>query len=111
MAQPCLLTHLDVIVDRERQGRRLTEHLDLIGDDLDLAAGEIRVRVALGAHGNLAGDLDAVLVAQGVGDLFAYDDLDDAAGFAQIQEGHSPVVATTSHPTREGDTLADVFGA
>ena len=43
-----LLADLDVLVDRERQRGGGAEHLDLGGDDLDLAGGEVGVLVALG---------------------------------------------------------------
>ena len=84
------------------------------GDDLDLAGGQVGVDVALGAGGDLADDPDAVLVAQVVGrtgeHLVARDDLDDAAGVAQVEERHSPVIAPTGNPARERDGLAGVVG-
>ena len=47
-----------------------------------------------------------------VGDrLVADDDLDDAAGLAQVDEGDAAVVAAAGHPAGEGDGLADVLGA
>ena len=47
-----------------------------------------------------------------VGDrLVADDDLDDAAGVAQVEEGDPAVVAAAGHPPGEGDGLADVLGA
>ena len=48
--EPGLLPHVDVVVDRERQRRGGAEHLDVVGDDLDLAGGQVRVGVALGAQ-------------------------------------------------------------
>ena len=60
---------------------------------------------------DLAGDLQAVLAAQVVGDLLvADDDLDDAAGLAQVDERHSAVVATARHPAGEGHLGVDVLG-
>ena len=65
-----------------------------------------------GAAHDLAGDLEAVLAAQAVGDgLVADHDLDDPAGLAEVEEGHSAVVAAPRHPPGEGDGLADVLGA
>ena len=110
--EPDLLPHVDVVVDRERQRRGRVQHLDLVGDDLDLAGGQVGVRVALGTGADLAGDLDAVLAAQAVRHgLVADDDLDQAAGLAQVEEGHAPVIAASGHPPGEGDGLADVLGA
>ena len=58
--------------------------------------------------------LHAVLAAQVVGGprehLVARDDLDDAAGVAQVDEGHAPVVTPLRHPPGEGDGLAGVGG-
>ena len=45
--QPRLLPHVDMVVDRERQRGRGTEDLDVVGDDLDLAGGQVRILVAL----------------------------------------------------------------
>ena len=47
-----------------------------------------------------------------MGDLLvADDDLDDAAGLAQVEEGDPAVVAAAGHPAGEGHGLADVLGA
>ena len=74
--------------------------------------GQVRVGVALGAQRHLAGDRDAVLAAQAVRDrLVADDHLRDAAGLAQVEEGHAAVVAATRHPAGEGDGLSGVGGA
>ena len=110
--QPSLLADLDVLVDRERQGSRRAEHVDLVGDDFDVAGGQVGVGVALRAGRHGAGDLDAVLAAQAVGHgLVAHHHLHDAAGLAEIEERHSAVVAALGHPPGEGDGLADVLGA
>ena len=57
--QAHLLPHLDVVVDGERQRRAGAEDLDVGRDDLDVAGRQVRVLVALGAGGDLAGDRDA----------------------------------------------------
>ena len=44
-------------------------------------------------------------------DLVADDDLDDAAGLAQVEERNPAVIAPPGHPAGEGDGLADVLGA
>ena len=50
VAQARLLADLDVLVDLERQGRRLAEHLEPGGDDLDVAGGQVGVLVAGGTY-------------------------------------------------------------
>ncbi len=107
-----LLPHVHVVVDGERQRRGRAEHLQVGRDDLDLAGGQGGVGVALGPDVDGAGDLDAVLVAQGVGDvLVADDDLDHAAGLTEVEEGHASVVAALGHPPGKGHGLACVLGA
>ena len=65
-----------------------------------------------GRAGHGAGDLQAVLRAQVVGHrLVADDDLDDAGGVAQVDEGDPAVVAAAGDPAGEGDGLSDVLGA
>ena len=112
--EPGLLADGDPLVDLERQRRRGVEHLDQAGHDLDLAGGQVGVDVALVASGHLADDLDDVLAAQivrGTGEhLVARDDLHDAAGVAQVDEGHTPVITPLRHPPGEGDGLAGVGG-
>ena len=110
--EPRLLPHVHVIVDGERQRGGRAEHLEVGGDDLDLAGRQVGVGVALGAQRDLAGDLQAVLAAQAVRDgLVADDDLHDAARLAEVEEGDAAVIAPPGHPPGEGDGLADVLGA
>ena len=42
--------------------------------------------------------------------LFADHHLGHAGGIAQIQEGHTTVVAAAGHPAGEGNGLSDVLG-
>ncbi|KFI94898.1 aspartyl-tRNA synthase [Bifidobacterium stellenboschense] len=92
----------------ERQGVGLGEHLDGLGDDLDLAGGEMFVLVALRAQADLADDLDDEFAAQRAGHVLVVDDdLHEAGGVAQIDEGDAAVVAATVDPTGESDLLTD----
>jgi hypothetical protein len=105
--QPRLLADLDVLVDLERQRGRAVEHLDGVGDDLDLAGRQGGVLVALGPAPQLAGDPQHVLGAQVVRDGLVPDDhLDDAAGVAQVEERHPAVIAAPGHPPGEGERRA-----
>ena len=64
-----------------------------------------------GRSWTVAGDRDAVLAAQAVRDALVADhDLGDAAGLAQVEEGHAAVVAAAGDPAGEGDGLAGVGG-
>ena len=95
MTQARLLPHRHAIVDRERQRRRRGQDLELLDHDLDGTGGQVRVLVALGPARDGADDLDAELVAQRVRDLRVVDHhLHDAAGVAEVEEGHAAVVAT-----------------
>ena len=111
--QPRLLADLDVLVDLERQRRRLVEHLDLLGHDLDLAGGQARVLVALGPLADRAGRPEARTrcAARGPTVLVADHHLGDARGVAQVEEGDPAVVAAARHPAGERDGLAGVLGA
>jgi hypothetical protein len=98
-----------VVVDRERERGSRAEHLDISGDDLDLARGQVGVLVALGAQADGAGDLQAVLAAEVVRDGLVPDhDLHEPAGLTQVDERHSPVIASSGHPATEGDLGVDV---
>src|SRR5690606_33872412 len=109
-----LLADVEALVDGERQRRGLGQHLELADVDLDVTRGDLRVLVTLGARGDLAGDLDAVLGAQLVGTLghlaLAEHDLGHAAGVAQVDEDHSAVIAPPRHPAGERDGLAGLLG-
>ena len=81
-------------------------------DDLDLAGGQVRVRVARPAGASLADDPQAVLAAQRMGDLrVTHDHLHHALRVAQVDERHAAVVAAARHPAGQGDGPADVLGA
>ena len=111
-----LLPHVDAFVDLERQRRAGVEDVDRRRDDLDLPGRQVGVLVALGAPTHLAGHLDAVLVADVVGaalgeHLVAGDHLHHARRVAQVEEGHTAVVAPPGHPSRERDGLAGLVGS
>ena len=111
MLETGLLPHLDVIVDRERQRCRGAQNLDFGGDHLDLTGGDLVVALALRAVLDGAGDLEAVLVAQVVGHrLVADDDLDDAAGLAQVDERDTAMISSSGDPTCECHGLTDMLG-
>ena len=115
VAQTRLLAHgarvLGMVGDLERQDRCFGEHLDGGVDDLDLAGGQVRVGVAIGAHRDGAGGLDDGFVAQLVGIVLTDDDLHDSRSVAQIDEGHTSVIATTIDPPGEGDGFSCVRGS
>jgi hypothetical protein len=116
IAQPGVLADGDMLVDLEGQRRRPVEHLQLGDGHLDLAGGQVRVRVAVGTGLDHPGDLNAELVAQIVGsrggqDLVADDDLGQPGGVSKIDEGDTAVIASVSHPSSQGHLLADVAGS
>ena len=111
-AQPRLLAHVHVLVDRERQGVGLTQHAHGVGDDLDLPRRQSRILVALGATLHPADDAQAELVAQWVGDLgFADNDLNHPGRVTQVQERDPAVVAAMRDPPCDCHLVPDVgFG-
>ena len=103
-AQARLLADGGAIIDREGQRSRRAEHLHLGRLDLEAAGGDIRVLVARRALAHGAHDPQAVLIAQAMCDVgIIDDDLYDAAGIAQVEEGHTAVVATPVHPSGKRD--------
>ena len=86
-----------------------------LGDDLDLAGGQVGVGVALGPPADLAGHLDDVLVAQVVRlalgeDLVPDHHLGDPGRVAQVEERHAAVIAPTGHPPGQRDGLSGGVG-
>ena len=100
--EPELLAHFLV----EREGRRHggIQHVELLGEQLDLAGGQVRVRRARRAQPHLALHLDAELAPEMRGDLEGFrrvrieDDLQQARAVAQVDEDHAAVIAATMHP-------------
>ena len=119
IAQTGVLAGLDAILDLERRGDGRIEHLGMVGQDLDLAGGELGVGglVATGAHD--AVNLDGPLGTHGLGDLKGIavrmlrveGELRNALTVAKVAENKATVVAATAHPTGEGDLFAHVLAA
>ena len=109
-----LLADGGALVDLERQRGARAEHLDLARHDVDLTGRDVVVDVLVGPSGDLTGHRDAVLIAQvmrGPGQhLVTGDNLDDAAGVAQVDEGDAPVIAPLGHPTGQSHGGAGVGG-
>ena len=111
VAQARLLTHLNVLVNLERQRSGSVQHLNGGHLNLNLAGGQVRVLVTLRALGNLTGHAQNVLVAQVLEvSLVVENALGDTLAVTQVNEGDATVVAATSHPTGQGDGLSNVCG-
>jgi GNAT superfamily N-acetyltransferase len=88
------------------------EHLQLVAQHLDLAAGEVGVLGAARARTHLAHHLQAELVAHAFGGLEhlgavgVADDLHQAFAVAQVDEDHAAVVAAAVGPAHQGHGLA-----
>ncbi len=113
--EPGLLADLGPFIDLERQRRGRVEHLELGGHHLDLAGGKVGIGVALRTQRDLAGDQDAVLVAQfvgtgGVQDLVPDYHLSHAGGVPQIQKGDAAMITSAGHPARQRHGCSGVLG-
>ncbi len=90
------------------------EHLERVATTSTSPVGRSGLTLRSSRAVDLADDLDDVLVAQvvrgPVEHLVADDDLGDAGGVAQVDEGHAAVIAPPRHPPGEGDGLAGVVG-
>ena len=119
VAQAQVLAGLDMVLDLE--GRRLgaVEDLDLGDENLDLTRGEVVVGLALDAMAHLAldqhGPLGTDRLGRGKGlciaEVGVKEDLGQALAVAKVDEDEAAEVATTPHPTRKRDLLADVLCA
>ena len=96
----------------------LVKYRQRIRDEFDGSGRQRGVFLAGEARGNLAGDRDDILRAQGVrlfgdpGVFFgAEDDLSDARAVAQVDEDDAAVIAARIDPTGERRGLAHVGGA
>ena len=115
MAQTRLLTDLLRTVERgrdlERQRRRLVEHDDRLGDDLNRTRRKVGVLVAVGAGADDARHLQDELGAQRVRHRLITDHhLGNARGIAQVDKRDATVVTAPVDPARESDGLTNVLG-
>ena len=110
------LVGLAAAVDLERKLviEALAEHLDLLGDDLNVAGGELGVLARALADDALDGD--GALLVDGLDNLHHLlgldDDLRRAVKIAQDDEGEVlSDLADVLHPANQPDALADVLHA
>ena len=109
-----------LLVDRERRRLGRIEHLDLLGQHLDLPGRQVRIDGSLAARSHLTCDLQDVLVAclvsGGVGLVVAavartHDNLHHAVAVPQVEEDQPSVVAAAMHPAGQRHALADLRAA
>ena len=103
-----------VVVELERRRDARVQHLELVAQHLDLAAGQVRVVGAGRARAHLADDLQAELVAHVlgrianiVGAVGVADDLHQAFAVAQVDEDDAAMVAPAMRPAHQRDGLAE----
>ena len=81
--------------------------LDLVGEDLDLAADQVGIDRALGARPHASGGRDDEFVAELFGDrergraVGIADDLHQAFAIAQVDENDAAVVAAAMNPSAD----------
>ena len=103
-----------LVIELEGRRHRRIQHLQFVAQHLDLAALDRVVAGARGTATHLAGDADAVLVAQalgrgeGLGPIGIADHLGQALAVAQIDEDHAPVVPTPVDPPQQGHFLIEM---
>ncbi len=104
-----------LVVELERQWRRLSQHLELGGVDLHRTRRDLEVLVAFRPDLDDSGHLHAVFGAQLVRLLehlcVTEHHLGHAGGIAQVDEDDPAVVAAPGNPTGEGDGLLGVLGS
>ena len=101
-----------LVVDLEWRRDAGVQHLELVAQHFDLAAGEVGVLGAGRARAHQAHYLQAELVAhvlsrgEHVGPVGIADHLHQAFAVTQVDEDHAAVIATTMGPAHQGDRLA-----
>src|SRR5439155_17866045 len=110
------LVRLNPILDRERRGVGLGQHVDRVGGDLDLTRGEAGVLGARRSGANAPRHLDDGLRPKAPGDrvrpggvLRMGDDLDEALAVTQVEEDHAAMVALAGDPTLQDDAPPGVL--
>jgi hypothetical protein len=109
------LVGVELVLDRERRGVGLREHLEVVGPDLDRPGRQVRVLVGA-ARLDDAGDADAVLGAQPGRQLDQgrrrrrriEHDLGQALAIAQVDEHAAAVIAVAADPAGQDDPAADI---
>ena len=100
-----------LVVELERRRLRDIEDLDLVREDFDLAAREVRIHGAFGAWPHETRHADDEFVAQLFRDgegrraIGIADDLHQTFAIAQIDENDAAVIAAPMHPAADGDRL------
>ena len=100
-----------LVVEQERRRDRRVQHFQLVAQHLHLAAADAVVDGAFRTATHLAGDADAVFVAQafrraeGLGAVRVADDLRQALAVAQIDEDHPAMIPPPMHPPHQGHFL------
>ena len=116
IAQSQQFVDLDLFIYVERRRLRRVQDLRFCSDDFDFARRQPGVLRAGGSGRDGAADAENVLVAHFAGDgvgvgrgLRVEDDLDEAAGIAQVDEDETAVVPPAVHPAGEQHFLAAVL--
>ena len=100
-----------LVVEQERRRDRRVQHFQLMAQHLHLAAADAVIDGAFRTATHLAGDADAVFVAQafrraeGLGAVRVADDLRQALAVAQIDEDHPAMIPPPMHPPHQGHFL------
>jgi hypothetical protein len=113
--EPHLLGDLLVVHQEGRRGSHI-EDLDLVREDLDLAALQVRIHGAFGTAAHQARHAQHELVAhavrggEGLLAVGVAHHLHETLAVAQVDEDHAAVVAAPMRPPVEGDRLAEETG-
>ena len=115
--EPHFLAYLVMLIQRERRRFGCIQYLHSQTINFNLAGGHFRVDGFGGSGANPTSHLQHIFTANPVGEgkmlaaIRIKHDLHDTFTIAQIDKDHTPVVASTIHPTAQGDFLINVFGA
>ena len=110
---PQVVTAIGIVLDGERRRDALAQDIQLAGDDLNIARGNIGILA--GTLGNGAHNLDDVFTSQVVGlltqlsvHLVVKHDLGDTITVTQVHKGHATHLAGALHPSCQSHDFAHI---
>ncbi len=114
MGQAKLLGGVDPVLDHEGRGFGRVQDFEFFDLDLDFAARQLEVGLALRSFADYTGHPDDVLAREllALGHHLVFEDqLQETAAIAKIDKDQTAEIATAPHPTHDLHPFAEVVAA